>query len=98
MLPIFSLLLVIGGTVNCFLLQPTRIFKRPGLIVWLSCIAAKVVLYVMFSPLMDALLGALGCDVAAVRPPLHAVLALVTLLVSAYAKQVRDEAVQKGDE
>jgi len=96
-MPIAALTLLLAGIVNCFLLQPTRIFKRPQLVQWLGLIVLKCLLFLLFSPLFGKLVSAMGLDYARLRPCINGGLVVVTLTASALAKQVREAATSEGD-
>lgn len=96
-MPIAALALLIAGVVNCFLLQPTRIFKRPQLVQWLGLIVLKFLLFLLFSPLFGQLITAFGVDYIKLRPCINGGLVVITLTASAIAKQVRETATSQGD-
>lgn len=96
-MPIAALALLLAGVVNCFLLQPTRLFKRPQLVQWLGLIVLKCLLFLLFSPLFGALVTAMGLDYGRLRPSINGGLVVVTLTVSALAKQVREAVTSQGD-
>lgn len=97
MITVSVAVLLIAGVVNCFLLRPTQVFKRREMLQWSALIALKCLFFLLFSPLCGVLLTSLGLDYTSLRPNINVTLVVLTLIVSASAKQIRETAASKGD-
>ncbi|CAG9328946.1 unnamed protein product [Blepharisma stoltei] len=85
--PITGSLLFISGVINLILLRPSKTMgneRKP----WLYAIYVKIVIWFLCLPIIDLICSWMGFEFP--REPFTILLMIAVILVSSYAKQIRD--------